>query len=556
MDLERAMWLVASPLAVHLSEPDLTRAVRVALLDLLAGRPVPGLAAGETEALRTWLGETYGGESDPGGALYEALLGRRLETGPTGSVSVRKAARDHRATGAYYTQETVVQYLLGRARRYMPEPRSVIDPACGSGAFLAGARRTYGTLTRLTGLDSDATALALCRSNVPEASLHLADALLSTVPGGYDLCVGNPPYISSGLRGAAPHDAARQNALRQRFPHTSQYKLNTYPLFMERGLELLREGGVLGYVIPDSFLSGRFFAGTRRLLLAHTLLEVTLVCEDFWQHGRVGQTVILFVRKGPPPAGHHVHISVCRSVADLARAPETSVPVNELVWGPLQRFRLIPDSSERSTIAAMEAARNSLPLGTLLTTYSGLIARRGQESLLRSANPGYKGPWGRLLRSGREIDRYRLAWAGEEVCLDPALIKSGGHLPYYAGPKLLLRQTADSLRAVYDPQGFYCLNNIHLLVPKQPDVDLRALLGLINSGPVNRYYRAMTMETGRLYAQVDLDLLESIPVPTLSPATVSRLLALVRVRESAAPEEAALLECAIDGLVTGAYGLT
>lgn len=556
MELDTALALVAQGIGRGQVGGDLTEHARSALLEILEGRPVPELPQAAQEAVHSWLQGHYGSVSDPAGALYQATLGWTVEQAADGDVAVRRNRRGHRATGAYYTLDAVVDYMVARARSYMPEATTLIDPACGSGAFLKGARLGYGPqLSRMTGLDADPQALALCRRSVPEAELHRVDALLDQVGAGYDLCLGNPPYISSGLRGAAPADREHQQQLRRRYAGTAQYKLNTYPLFVERGLELIRPGGVLGFIVPDSFLAGRYFAGMRQLLLRHTLLELTLIREDFWEHGRVGQSVILFVRKGPPPDSHQVLIKAANRVSELASQPAVPVSRAELTWGLLERFRLLPDASERSFVQTMEAGAGPRGLGDLLRTYSGLIARRGQESFLRSTNPELPGPWGRVLRSGREIDRYRLAWAGDEVCLNPALIKSGGHLPYYERPKLLLRQTADSLRACYDETGVYCLNNIHVLTPRVPDANLRTLLALINSAPVNRYYKAVTMETGRLYAQVDLDVLQSLPLPPVSAEADSALASLAQARENAAPDEAASLDREIDEWVLRCYGL-
>lgn len=555
MDLDRAMRVVAG--LVPQGRIDLGAATRALMLDLLAGKIPPGFDAAKAEELRGWLVAEYGAAADPAGALYQSMLSRVVEHEGGGQASVRQERGVHRATGAYYTITDVVRYMMRRAKAYLPEVRSVIDPACGSGAFLTGSLAEFPEgFDRLSGLDADPIALAMCRRNVPGANLQAADALLADAAGGYDLCIGNPPYISSGLRGASAHDGERQRLLKARFPRTAQYKINTYPLFIERGLALVRPGGVLGYIVPDSFLTGRYFDGLRQLLLEHTLLELTLVCEDFWEHGLVGQSVILFVRRGTASAGHQVLVKVCRRVADLAHTEPVAIPQAELAWGPLRRFPLIVDKQERRLARAMESAAEGHLLGEHVRSYSGLIARRGQRSLLRSTNPGARGPWGRLLRSGKEIDRYRLTWRGEEVCLDPALIKSGGEFTYYRQPKILLRQTADSLRAVCDDHGYYCLNNIHLLIPRSQDAPLRALLGLINSGPVNRYYRAMTMETGRLYPQVDLDLLDAIPVPPLTRAVWGQLERLVQARENAAStEEAAQADRAIDLLVGQVYGI-
>ncbi len=544
MDLNEVMLR----LAPRVTAPDsLTTGVRQLLVDgLTNGRLPVGL---EDPDLLHWFQE-HRARAD---ILYQEMLKREVVLGPSGP-TIRQHRANHRQSGAYYTADLVTRYMARRAGEFLPEARSVIDPACGAGAFLCAAKRYFGDrLEALTGWDLDPLALTLCRAELPGITLTEKDALLSTDADTYDLCLGNPPYISSGLRGAAPHRPERLGALRDRYPQVAEYKLNTYPLFVERGLELIRTGGVLGYILPDSFLTGRYFAHLRRLLLSHTLLELTLIQQDFWEHGRVGQSVILFVRKGPPSLAHRVRVRVCPDPTGLDTTSGADLPVTDVIWGPLQRFRLVLD---RETQQFLQQMATGSTLGDWLVTYSGLIARQGQASIvLPPDGPSCTGPVGRLLRSGREVDRYRVEWAGARVCLDPALIKSGGNRRFYEQPKLLLRQTADSLRAAYDDSGLYCLNNIHLLTPALPDTNIRALLGLINSGPLARYYQALTMETGRLYAQVDLDLLESLPIPPLAAETSAVLEELVRTRESAAPEETAQLEGRIDSLVERLYGL-
>jgi len=525
----------------------LTATVREAIVDgLIAGR----LPAGASDP---WLEQWVQANGDQAERVYQEMLRREVFCGPHG-LAIRKQRASHRSAGAYYTGELLTGYMLRQAKRYQPQARSVIDPACGAGAFLRASVHAYGDqLDRLTGWDLDSLPLLLCRKTVPQADLVQKDALLSGGAEAYDLCLGNPPYISSGLRGAVNHGAEQLRALRERYPHSAEFKLNTYPLFVERGLELLRPGGVLGFVLPDSFLTGRYFSGMRRLLLGHTLLELTLIRQDFWEYGRVGQSVVLFVRKAPAGPEHRVRVRICGSPAELSTATGVDLPIPDIVWGPLHRFRLVPDSETLGFLKRMETGH---ALGDWVRSYSGMIGRQGQASLITSPDgEGNAGPVGRLLRSGREIDRYRISWDGAYVRLDPALLKSGGNRAYYERPKLLLRQTADSLRAVFDPDGFYCLNNIHLLVPARPDTNLRAILALVNSSALGRYYQALTMEAGRLYAQVDLDILERLPVPTIPKRSASALERLVKLRESAAPEEAARLDVQIDTRVNRLYGL-
>lgn len=546
------------------------------------------------------------------GAVYEALGSISVQAGPGGPVVV-DAPQQRRRAGAYYTPPAVVEALCRRVLDPLlqhwehPQPPRVLDPAAGCGVFLAGAwqrlsRRFPPAVAAgaLYGIDRDSEALAVCRlaldisltaagSGPAAVKLRCADTLLETDDwGGFDVCLGNPPYVSSGLRGAPAFEADYAGRLRRRFAAAAQYKLNLYPLFIQRGVELLRPGGRLGFVLPDSFLLGRYFAGLRRFLLATCCIEeITLIEEDFWPGGRVGRTALLVLTKQPQPElrrTHNVRMTALAKVDDLARAPVRTHRAPQSSWQNRlhDRFRLTFSAADAAFLRAVEQHPAARPLSDLMQSYSGLIARYGQQSLRRSAHQGdvvevmaagqcrYRArprpeQWRPLLGSGREIDRYVIAWAGDQVLIEPALIKSGGKAAYYTGAKLLLRQTADALRVAYDDQGFWCFNNMHLLVPR-PDqaVDPLFVLACLNSRLVGRYYRLISLESGRLYPQIDLDALAEVPV--LAPAgpraqqAHDEVVGLVRARLALGgrpgqppPPRAQQLEQAIDAAVAAMW---
>lgn len=550
--LDEVLRRLAIELEAQYAPEELSGRVREALVLVMGNRPVRGLSQGVQAEVRELLSTASVRPVE----LFEQALDRVVRRTESGVDVVVQRGRK-RTLGSFYTDEAVSQFMAARAREFMPSATSAIDPACGAGAFLLALRQIYGEkMERLAGMDLDPAALTLCAQTVPGASLHLQDALLTDHGATYDICLGNPPYVSSGLRGAQSMATELSRKLRARFPNSAQYKLNSYPLFIERGLELVREGGLIGYILPDSFLTGRYFEKVRRLLRDQTLLELILIRENFWQWGLVGQSVILFARKARPPSGHRVHVRICDRVADLEMGSDAYVEEADLLWGPAERFRLIPDPQDRAFLRHLEMASNVSRISDWVRTYSGLIGRAGQHTLRRSQNPAAPGPWGRLLASGREVDRYRVEWQGEEVCLHLPLIKSGGDLPVYAKPKLLLRQTGDCLRAAFDDSGLYCLNNIHLVLPLSPQTPLRWVLALLNSRTVDRYYRLVTMETDRIYAQIDLDLVNAIPVPQAAASDIQRVSELVRAREKAATHgEAASVEAEIEVAVRQLYQL-
>jgi len=555
VDLDKAMVALAHCVSASASghSEALTAGVRAALLGLEAGRPVANLSLDQHHQIVAWLQGQRGVAVDLPGQLYEAMLGRVVIAGKNG-FEVRTESAAHRSTGAYYTGEPVVRYMVRRAAELGCDIQQVLDPACGSGAFLQGASEVFPRDVRLVGFESDPTSAAICASRLPNSQVHVLDTLTAQVDERFDLVLGNPPYISHGLRGAPPMSAEVHKALRALYPLTAAYKLNTYPLFIERGLQLLRPGGILGYIVPDSFLTGRYFVGLRQILLANRILEITLIQQDFWRHGRVGQSVVLFVQKQASVLTDHVMVRICKSLDDLEDSFGSQVRQSDLQWGEQKRFRLVPQSQDRQFLASVDTSAGTQPGRELFLTYSGLIARAGQESLLWTPNSA--GTPGRLLRSGRQVDRYSTQWHGHEVNLDPGLFKSGYKPSNYQNPKLFMRQTAESLRVSFDDQGYYCLNNIHLILPKR-GVHPRTLLAIFNSRLLNRYYALVTMESGRLFPQVDLDLIRELPFPSVHGRQVPQLTELTLAREKVPQkgEAQTQIEAAIDRLVEQSYGL-
>ncbi|RAP59669.1 N-6 DNA methylase [Oleiagrimonas sp. MCCC 1A03011] len=199
--------------------------------------------------------------------------------------------------GAYYTPPPLVARLLDMAEAagFDFKHGTVIDPACGGGAFLApvalrmveqaeGASpswlmRRLGK--RLRGIEIDPfaawmTSVLLDAALMPisiqagrrlDNVVEVADSLEHPHNEKYDLVVGNPPYGRITL----PADK------REKFARSLYGHANLYGLFTDLALGLVKGDGVVAYLTPTSFLGGQYFKALRQLLLD----EVTPVAFDF-----------------------------------------------------------------------------------------------------------------------------------------------------------------------------------------------------------------------------------------------------------------------------------
>lgn len=193
--------------------------------------------------------------------------------------------------GAYYTPPPLAQRLVSMSTLAGVDWRScrVLDPACGGGAFLSAvatpilqalsgkspAIRLSEIETRLRGFEIDpyaawlsqvfleATVLPLCHSAGRRLAVvvEVRDSLNASEPKNkesqYDLVIGNPPYGRVTL----PPDQ------RERYRRSLYGHANLYGLFTDLAVRFARNGGIISYVTPTSFLSGEYFKSLRALLV-------------------------------------------------------------------------------------------------------------------------------------------------------------------------------------------------------------------------------------------------------------------------------------------------
>jgi hypothetical protein len=143
---------------------------------------------------------------------------------------------------------------------------------------------------------------------------------LPRVAGVANVIVGNPPWgadVSEYEAGLTTFTLAE-----------GQYDVAF--VFVEQAMRLLREGGILGFVLPDSLLVNEDQARVRRFLVDnHTLLQVIKLGEGVFP-GVFRGAVVLIVRKGPPPAGHAFRGLVItkadrRNITDVASVVDLDV---------------------------------------------------------------------------------------------------------------------------------------------------------------------------------------------------------------------------------------
>ena len=110
---------------------------------------------------------------------------------------------------------------------------------------------------------------------------------------GFDIIIGNPPYVRIQTLPKDHVGFFNENYVSA----TGNYDI--YALFVERGLQLLKPGGILGFILPHKFFQAAYGQGLRKLIAERkALMEVVNFRDNQIFQEASTYTCLLFLQKG------------------------------------------------------------------------------------------------------------------------------------------------------------------------------------------------------------------------------------------------------------------
>jgi hypothetical protein len=171
--------------------------------------------------------------------------------------------------------------------------------------------------------------------------------------GGFDCVVGNPPYVK--LQNFRKFNPAVAAYLPRRYQAASTGNFDLYLPFIERGIELLNPAGMLGFIAPSVWLFNEYGAGLRQLTADRRSLSKFDDFKSFQVfEDATTYTALQFFRKSPQE--QIVVSDVSQGTAHLRTAKRFQVASAQL---GTDAWALLP-GEQQSVLAALRA--NSVTL--------------------------------------------------------------------------------------------------------------------------------------------------------------------------------------------------
>ncbi len=337
----------------------------------------------------------------------------------------------------------------------------------------------------------------------------------------YECIVGNPPYVVINQLKTPREVVARYKRYR-----SATFKINTFALFLERGIELLAPQGLLSYVVPNTLFTQVYFEALRKYLLEKTRILEIVDTKGLFQNASVENCIISLERasqeeqrknhevliKVPPPED----LQSLQGPGDpvFSRYQTHTIQQSQFYRTPGVMFNIYLKGAEIKLMDKIEAGCWSL--GEICESHDGVNPGNVKRKLISTRKLT---EYHKKVLNGKDIWRYGLRWSGLYIWYDRRILEPGDNMRWGSekalkSAKILTRQTADRIIGTFEEGIYYVTNTVHTTILREgvQGVDLKYILALLNSKLLSFYYRKLIPEAGQLFSQVKLVHLRKLPI--------------------------------------------
>ena len=336
--------------------------------------------------------------------------------------------------------------------------------------------------------------------------------------GGFDAVIGNPPYVSATAL-SNEHKVYYKTIFK-----SAKGRLDTYGLFTEKSIDLLKKNGYASLIVPNKFLTNLQFRFLRKYILS-TCYVLALACprKTVFDAAAVNNAIFVLRKK------NKIMMPNLVSISEIDENTQSDIcTIDQAIYEKDRNYTFVLSFSVSIRSIESKIRKNSVELQFICLVKDGIIAGRIKELLFV---PKKKNEYCKPLVFGDDMGRYLLAWKGRYVDYRPELMKKeerkkvgkdkglGIRLrvpEIFEIPKILTRKTADRIVATYDSKGYYFEQTVHATIPKRTFPSVKYVLGIMNSKLYEYYYKNVIHQSGTIFPQVRIGFLKTLPIHNIN----------------------------------------
>jgi type I restriction-modification system DNA methylase subunit len=339
--------------------------------------------------------------------------------------------------------------------------------------------------------------------------------------GGFDAVIGNPPYLASYSRESVQMEPLTKEYYSLTY-ETVSGRINSFVIFMERGTAILRSNGLLGFIVPKTFLMMTAYIKMREALVRQTIEQVVLCGEDVFPDANVPSALVVVSKR---KCERVQSVLVYKLDSSIELSLRATLKVSHIVDDP--EYRINAELDEPIQAVLDKISSSSQAMHNLAITEDGINPGPFRSHLVKSQKDNPKDV---KLIEGKDFKRYTpIAWRGLHFLWDKDWLKKhqpkhpnsiavlGKEERFLATSKIVTRQTAAGIIATLDTNQYYSTNSVHTtrLIKVDGMLKNEFLLGVLNSLLIKFFFAKSFKEKEVAFPQVKVNKLRQLPIRTI-----------------------------------------
>ena len=320
---------------------------------------------------------------------------------------------------------------------------------------------------------------------------------------GFDIVIGNPPYV-------VVSDVDKE---RLYYKYKTKNCLELYSYFFEHSINILHHNGVLSFITGSLYTKGIKFEPLRSFLENNSqLITYRNEGDEVFKNVNMPTSTILLYKSNIP-----------------------SWSFDDLL------------GNSNNILAKMNAS--SKPLSSISIMQRGFEVGRDRVSKVEGKY--------RFL-TGSNVEKYcykTISYVNQDV-----VTEFQKDAIFYAGERLLIRETGSYLTVVYLDENLYCNRSLYSTIIKDSTFKVQYVVGILNSKAIQYYYQQKFKAETELFPKIRIKQAKQLPIPVASLTEQQLIVALIeqiRTSKKMAPNNSIEnIAREIDKIVYQLYGLT
>lgn len=375
--------------------------------------------------------------------------------------------------GSYYTPSNIVDEIV---HEYVKKDSKVFDPCCGTGQFLLAFASIVDNPNNIYGVDIDEIAVRIarinmliqykdkdfipnivCKNTLLDIGIYDLFSLNDENIRDFDVIATNPPW---GLH-FTKHDLER---LKKAYPKISSFESFSY--FLKKSHELLKNNGVLSFVLPESVLNVKTHKDIREYILDNSQIRKIVYLN------RVFKNVFTPV----------IRLDIEKSVKDdseiVIQKENKNYLVNQKRWKNNQDYIFDIHANGFDTEIINKIYNTShATLENKAEWALGIVTGSNSKYIISESKDGYEEVY-----KGKDVEKFILKKSSNYIQFTPDKFQQVAPIEKYrAKEKLIYRFISKNLVFAYDNKQRLTLNSANIIIPKIPDYPIKVISALFNS---------------------------------------------------------------------------